>query len=312
MRTMNITRPLLSGLAIAAATWLVACSFQKTADPWTKDQLKDPAVLAQEIKENKAPVIFDIGPAGSIKGSVEIGATEDKEAMALLGTKLDGLAKNTEVVIYCGCCLHDRTHHFGSACATSSSPACCCWPFMGWGAYSVTQLPIDALPDVTNNQVLVNTSAPNLATQEVEQFITFPLEQAFKNLPDVVELRSVSRSGLSVITVVFKDDVPLNAGAATGGRTDQVRPGRHPSGYGRPELHHPPPGLGEIYQYTLAVDSAHKDRVRPDGTAHHPGLDRARQLLGVPGVADVSSFGGQLKQYEVAWTPRLPVHGPHA
>jgi rhodanese-related sulfurtransferase len=104
MRTMNITRPLLSGLAIAAATWLVACSFQKTADPWTKDQLKDPAVLAQEIKENKAPVIFDIGPAGSIKGSVEIGATEDKEAMALLGTKLDGLAKNTEVVIYCGCC----------------------------------------------------------------------------------------------------------------------------------------------------------------------------------------------------------------
>ncbi|MGB5071526.1 MAG: efflux RND transporter permease subunit, partial [Flavobacteriales bacterium] len=64
--------------------------------------------------------------------------------------------------------------------------------FIGWGAWSVTQLPIDALPDVTNNQVLVNTIAPNLATQEVEQFITFPLEQAFKNLPDVVELRSVS------------------------------------------------------------------------------------------------------------------------
>ena len=65
-----------------------------------------------------------------------------------------------------------------------------------WGAYSVTQLSIDALPDVTNNQVLVNTTAPNLATQEVEQFITYPLEREFKNLPDLMELRSTSRSGL--------------------------------------------------------------------------------------------------------------------
>ncbi len=101
---MNISRTLLTGLAIAAATWFIACSFQKPADPWTKDQLKDPAVLAKSIQDNKAPVIFDIGPSGSIKGSVEIGATESKEAMALLGTKLDALDKNTEVVIYCGCC----------------------------------------------------------------------------------------------------------------------------------------------------------------------------------------------------------------
>src|SRR6476619_2873228 len=81
--------------------------------------------------------------------------------------------------------------------------------FICWGIYSVTRLSIDALPDVTNNQVLCVTNAPNLATQEVEQFITYPLEMEFKNLPDLVELRSISRSGLSVITVVFKDQVPL-------------------------------------------------------------------------------------------------------
>src|SRR6187397_1258018 len=83
---------------------------------------------------------------------------------------------------------------------------------VGWGVYSTTQLSIDALPDVTNNQVLVNTAAPNLATQEVEQFITYPLELEFKNLPDLVELRSISRSGLSVITIVFKDHVPMQLG----------------------------------------------------------------------------------------------------
>ena len=75
--------------------------------------------------------------------------------------------------------------------------------FMIWGIYSFTQLSIDALPDVTNNQVQVNTTSPNLATQEVEQFITYPLETAFKSLQGLVELRSTSRSGLSVITIVF-------------------------------------------------------------------------------------------------------------
>ncbi|MFZ1658719.1 MAG: efflux RND transporter permease subunit, partial [Flavobacteriales bacterium] len=132
--------------------------------------------------------------------------------------------------------------------------------FIGWGAWSVTQLPIDALPDVTNNQVLVNTIAPNLATQEVEQFITFPLEQAFKNLPDVVQLRSVSRSGLSVITVVFKDEVPLYlTRQLVAERITQVQ-AQIPPGYGTPEIAPPTTGTGEIYQYTLAVDSAQKDK----------------------------------------------------
>lgn len=172
--------------------------------------------------------------------------------------------------------------------------------FIGWGAWSVTQLPIDALPDVTNNQVLVNTIAPNLATQEVEQFITFPLEQAFKNLPDVVELRSVSRSGLSVITIVFKDEVPLYlTRQLVAERITQVQE-QIPPGYGTPEIAPPTTGTGEIYQYTLAVDSAHKGKYDLLELRTLQDWVVRKHLLGVPGVIDVSSFGGYLKQYEVS------------
>ncbi|MBL0044820.1 MAG: CusA/CzcA family heavy metal efflux RND transporter [Flavobacteriales bacterium] len=171
---------------------------------------------------------------------------------------------------------------------------------IGWGAYSVTQLPIDALPDVTNNQVLVNTIAPNLATQEVEQFITFPLELAFKNLPDVVELRSISRSGLSVITVVFTDEVPPDI--ARQRMSERITQAQRsiPAGYGIPELAPPTTGTGEIYQYTLAVDSAHKDRFDLMELRTLQDWIVRKQLLGIPGVIDVSSFGGRLKQYEVS------------
>ena len=172
--------------------------------------------------------------------------------------------------------------------------------FIGWGAWSVTQLPIDALPDVTNNQVLVNTIAPNLATQEVEQFITFPLEQAFKNLPDVVQLRSVSRSGLSVITVVFKDEVPLYlTRQLVAERITEVQ-AQIPPGYGTPEIAPPTTGTGEIFQYTLAVDSAHKDKYDLLELRTLQDWVVRKHLLGVPGVIDVSSFGGLLKQYEVS------------
>ena len=172
--------------------------------------------------------------------------------------------------------------------------------FVAWGAYSFTQLPIDALPDVTNNQVLVNTVAPNLATQEVEQFITFPLELAFRNLPDVVELRSISRSGLSVITVVFKDEVPVNVARQLVGERIANALAEIPAGFGIPEISPATTGLGEIYQYTLAVDSAHTDAYSPMELRSIQDWIVRRQLLGVPGVVDVSSFGGYLKQYEVA------------
>ncbi len=172
--------------------------------------------------------------------------------------------------------------------------------FVAWGVYSFTQLPIDALPDVTNNQVLVNTVAPNLATPEVEQFITFPLELAFKNLPDLVELRSISRSGLSVITVVFKDEVPVNIARQLVAERIVLAQADIPPGYGTPLVSPATTGLGEIYQYTLAVDSAHKGKYTPMDLRSVQDWIVRRQLLGVPGVADVSSFGGFLKQYEVA------------
>ena len=172
--------------------------------------------------------------------------------------------------------------------------------FVVWGAYSFTQLPIDALPDVTNNQVLVNTVAPNLATQEVEQFITFPLELAFKNLPDLVEMRSISRSGLSVITIVFKDEVPVNIARQLVAERITMAQTKIPAGFGTPEISPATTGLGEIYQYTLAVDSAHKGKYTPMDLRSVQDWIVRRQLLGVPGVVDVSSFGGFLKQYEVA------------
>ncbi|MBK7385131.1 MAG: CusA/CzcA family heavy metal efflux RND transporter [Flavobacteriales bacterium] len=175
--------------------------------------------------------------------------------------------------------------------------------FIGWGAYNFTHLPIDALPDVTNNQVLVNTIAPNLATQEVEQFITFPLEQAFKNIPDLVELRSISRSGLSVITVVFTDHVPVNVARQLVAERITLAQANIPVGFGTPVISPATTGLGEIYQYTLAVDSAHRGNYTAMDLRSIQDWIVRRQVLGVPGVVDVSSFGGFLKQYEVAVDP---------
>ena len=175
---------------------------------------------------------------------------------------------------------------------------------IGWGTWSVTQLSIDALPDVTNNQVQVITSAPNLATQEVEQFITFPLEQAFLNLPDLVELRSISRSGLSVVTIVFKDNVPMYLARQLVDERLTLASEDIPPGFGTPEMVAPTTGLGEIYQYTLAVDSAYKGQFDLTELRTIQDWIVRKQLLGVSGVIDVSSFGGLLKQYEVSVDPR--------
>ena len=175
--------------------------------------------------------------------------------------------------------------------------------FVCWGSYSVSQLSIDALPDVTNNQVQVTTSAPNLATQEVEQFITYPLELQFKNLPDLVELRSISRSGLSVITIVFKDHVPVNIARQQVSERIKSAEKQIPGQYGSPEIIPPTTGLGEIYQYTLTLDSVHKKQYSAMDLRTFQDWIVRKQLLGVPGVVDVSSFGGFLKQYEVAVQP---------
>ncbi|WP_187260644.1 CusA/CzcA family heavy metal efflux RND transporter [Pontibacter beigongshangensis] len=172
-----------------------------------------------------------------------------------------------------------------------------------WGTYALTQLPVDAVPDITNNQVQVVTSSPTLAAQEVERFITTPIEIALANVPDVVEMRSVSRFGLSVITVVFEDKVDqyLARQMITERLSEAER--QIPAQLGTPELAPVTTGLGEIYQYVLVA--------KPGSTKKYSAMELRtvqdwivrRQLLGTPGVADVSSFGGFVKEYEVALDP---------
>lgn len=175
--------------------------------------------------------------------------------------------------------------------------------FMLWGIYSFTQLSIDALPDVTNNQVQVITNSPNLATQEVEQFITYPLETEFKSLQGLVELRSTSRSGLSVITIVFKDNMPLNITRQLVAEKIKVAQENIPKEYGSPDLIPPTTGLGEIYQYAIVPKKGYEDKFTAMDLRTIQDWIVKRQLLGTAGVVEVSSFGGKLKQYEVSVKP---------
>jgi len=170
-----------------------------------------------------------------------------------------------------------------------------------WGLYSALNLPIDAVPDITNNQVQIVTTAPALAPQEVEQFITYPVELAMANLAGVEEVRSVSRYGLSVVTVVFHDGVDnLAARQRVNEQIDQAA-GQLPPGIERPGLMPITTGLGEIYQYTLEVDAGHLYDLAELRSIHDWQIKR--QLSGIPGVVELSSFGGKLKQYEVAVNP---------
>ncbi len=169
-----------------------------------------------------------------------------------------------------------------------------------WGVYSLSQLRIDAVPDITNNQVQVITVAPTLAGQEVEQYVTAPIEFACLNLPDMIEFRSISRLGLSVITIVFKDEVDIyKARQMINERLKQAEE-NIPKGVGTPELAPVSTGLSDIYQYVVhtkpGYDSAYSDmelRTIQDWIIR-------RALLGVPGVAEINTLGGHLKQYEVA------------
>ena len=173
------------------------------------------------------------------------------------------------------------------------------------GIYSMMNLPIDAVPDITNNQVQVVTVSPSLAAREVEQFITYPIELQMANVQDVEEIRSISRYGLSVVTVVFAEKVPILDARQLVGQQLQLAVQEIPEGYGEPSLMPITTGLGEIYQYTLEVDEAyaHKYSATELRTIHDWVVKR--QLNGIPGIVEISSFGGFLKQYEVSVDPRL-------
>ena len=172
-----------------------------------------------------------------------------------------------------------------------------------WGSVNLRNLPVDALPDITSNQVQIITVSPSLAAPEVERLITFPLEQANANIPGLKEMRSISRFGLSVVTVVFDDDTDIYwARQQVGERLGMVRE-QIPPGTGTPELAPATTGIGEIYQYVLRPKKGYEGRYDLSELRSMQDWIVRRQLLGTPGVADVSSFGGYLKQYEVAVQP---------
>ena len=174
---------------------------------------------------------------------------------------------------------------------------------VGTGIYSLSQLPIDAVPDITNNQVQVVTVSGSLAPQEVEQFITYPVEMAIANIPNVTEIRSISRFGLSVVTVVFAPEVPvLEARQYVKEQLDMVRQ-EIPKDLGNPELMPITTGLGEIYQYVLRVKPGYEYQYSPMELRTIQDWIVKRQLAGTRGIIEVSSFGGYLKQYEVALDP---------
>jgi cobalt-zinc-cadmium resistance protein CzcA len=171
------------------------------------------------------------------------------------------------------------------------------------GIFHLKQLPIDALPDITSNQVQVITVSPSLAAPEVERLVTFPLEQACANIPGITEMRSISRFGLSVLTVVFNDNTDVYWARQQVTERLMLAKENIPPEAGTPELAPPTTGIGEIYQYILKPQKGYEGKYDLTELRSIQDWIVRRQLLGTPGVADVSSFGGYLKQYEVAIIP---------
>ena len=172
-----------------------------------------------------------------------------------------------------------------------------------WGIWSAARLPIDAVPDITNNQVQIITLTPTLAAQETEQLVTYPIEQSMANIPGLIELRSISRFGLSVITAVFKDEMDIYFARQLVNEKLKEAEEKIPNGIGRPELAPVSTGLGEIYQYVLHPKKGAEDKYSAMDLRTMQDWIVARQLYGTAGIAEVNSFGGLLKQYEVAVNP---------
>ncbi len=171
---------------------------------------------------------------------------------------------------------------------------------VAWGVFSLMELPIDAVPDITNNQVQIMTSAPSSGAEDIERFVTFPVEQTMATIPGIEEIRSFSRFGLSVVTVVFNESTDIywarqQVSERLGEAKNQI-----PDGFGTPGMAPLSTGLGEIYQYIIRPKKGYEDKFNPTELRTIQDWIVRRQLLGVEGIADVSGFGGKLKQYEIA------------
>ena len=181
---------------------------------------------------------------------------------------------------------------------------------VAFGVDSLRKLPIDAVPDVTNIQVQVLTNSPGLAPEEVEKFITFPVETAMSGLPRIEEIRSVSKFGLSVVTVVFEEGSDIYwARQLVGERLSEARE-QVPEGYGEPEMGPISTGLGEIYQFEVKGEPMCGPE-EPDTEDCYTPMELRTildwnvnyQLRSVPGIVEVNSFGGELKTYQVTLDP---------
>ena len=169
-----------------------------------------------------------------------------------------------------------------------------------WGIWSLLRLPFDATPDITNNQVQVIAQAPSLGAEEVEQFITTPIEMALANIPRVEERRSISRSGLAVITLVFEDDADIYWAREQVNQALKAADEEIPEGAADVELGPVATALGEIYHYTVRAREGYEDRYSLTDLRTIQDWIVRKQLQGTPGVAEVSGWGGYVKQYEVA------------
>ncbi|MFY0652280.1 MAG: CusA/CzcA family heavy metal efflux RND transporter [Cyclobacteriaceae bacterium] len=174
---------------------------------------------------------------------------------------------------------------------------------VGFGLYALMNIPIGAVPDVTNNQVQVITTSRDLSTQDVEQFITYPVELEMANLPGVKEIRSISKFGLSVVTIVFEDRMGTYLPRQLIAEKIKSAEENIPAGFGSPEMGPITTGLGEIYQYVFDIDPKYKDKYTPMEIRTIQDWIVKRQLMGIPGVVEVNTWGGFLKQYEVAINP---------
>ncbi len=174
---------------------------------------------------------------------------------------------------------------------------------IGFGTYSLTQIPIGAVPDVTTNQVQVITTSRNLSTEDVEKYLTYPIELEMVNLPGVKEIRSVSKFGLSVVTIVFEDNIGTYLPRQLIAEKIKTAEQKIPAGFGQPFMGPISTGLGEIFQYIIDVKPGYEDRYSLTDLRTIQDWVVKRQLSGISGVVEVNTWGGFLKQYEVAVNP---------
>jgi heavy metal efflux system protein len=174
---------------------------------------------------------------------------------------------------------------------------------IGAGIHAMMNVKLGSVPDITNNQVQVITVAPNLGTEDIEQFVTYPVELAVANLPDVIELRSISRFGLSVVTIVFEDKIGTYLPRQLVQEKLNEIQDEIPEGFGKPFMAPIATGLGEIYQYSLVPKEGFEKKYSPTELRTIQDWIVKRQMALVSGVVEINSFGGNLKQYEIAINP---------